>query len=259
MLRDAPARTALSTRASRPRRTLKNHAFDDADRAAVYAALAERRDIRHFRPDPVPDEVLARILHAGAHAPSVGFSQPWNFIVVRDLELRRTLREHVEQERMADAARFEGERREAYLSLKLEGVVDAPLNLCVTCDRTRFGPKILGRNTVIEADLYSTVAAVQNLWLAARAEGVGVGWVSILRNEFLSELLGLPEQVVPVAYLCVGYTDEFPEQPTLQTRGWLPKVPLADLVFEDRWERPAGDELVRHVRESGVPGRRARD
>ena len=213
----------------------RQFSFSSADRSAVYSAIAERRDIRNFRPDPIPDEVLARIIRAGNHAPSVGFSQPWNFILVRDLELRKQLQVHVEQERVAGSEVFEDDRKAEYLKLKLEGILEAPLNLCVTCDRTRFGPAVLGRNTVLDADIYSVVTAVQNMWLAARAEGVGLGWVSILRNEFLSDLLNLPEQVVPVAYLCVGYPREFPAAPTLESAGWLPRVELSSLVFENRW------------------------
>lgn len=165
------------------------HAFTDDAREAVYAAIALRRDVRHFLPTAIPDATLARILCAGSQAPSVGFSQPWNFVIVRDVELRHAVRNHVEGERLAGAQRFEGERRELYLKLKLGGILDAPLNVCVTCDRQRFGPAVLGRNTVLDADLFSAVAAIQNMWLAARAEGIGVGWVSILRNEVLSDLL----------------------------------------------------------------------
>ncbi len=224
--------------------------FSDQAREAVYAAIEGRRDIRHFLPDALPEPTVARILRAGSQAPSVGYSQPWNFIVVRDPSLRRRLQDHVEEERLAGADRFEGERRERYLALKLEGILDAPLNICVTCDRERFGPAVLGRNTVLDADLFSAVAAVQNMWIAARAEGVGIGWVSILRNEFLSELLALPDSVVPVAYLCVGYTDGFPERPTLETEGWLPRVPLAELVYEDGWGRPPSSKLDEHLGES---------
>lgn len=234
--------------ARRSQSDAERFAFTPGDREAVYRAIAGRRDVRHFRPDPVPDEVLGRILRAGGHAPSVGFSQPWNFLVVRDFETRRRLHAHVDGERRKGAERFEGERKERYLALKLEGILDAPLNLCVTCDRERFGPAVLGRNTILEADIFSAVTAVQNLWLAARAEGVGLGWVSILRNEFLSDLLGLPGNVVPVAYLCVGYPVDLPDRPLLESRGWLPRVPLEELVFEDRWDHPAGSTLLGELR-----------
>src|SRR5207253_8923834 len=126
----------------------------------------------------IPNEILVRILNAAHHAASVGFMQPWNFIVVKDLELRRRIHAHVDAERKRAAEKFEGERREKYLSYKLEGILDSALNICITCDTARCGPVVLGRNTIRETDVYSTCCAVQNLWLAARVEGIGVGWVS---------------------------------------------------------------------------------
>ena len=139
----------------------------------------------------------------------------------------------------ADAAgRFEGERAALYRRLKLEGIVDSPVNVCITCDRTRGGPHVLGRNTMLEADLFSTCLAVQNLWLAARAEGIGVGWVSIVDPAELSALLGLPEHVVPVAYLCLGYVSEFLARPELETAGWRSRLPLESLLHGNRWGNP---------------------
>jgi 5,6-dimethylbenzimidazole synthase len=211
--------------------------FSDAERAAVYRAIRERRDVRRFRPDPVPDEVIWRLLRAAAQAPSVGYSQPWNFLLVRDREVRA--RAHAAFLRANARARelFPPERRDRYAALKLEGILDAPLNVCVTCDRSRFGPVVLGRTCQLDTDLYSAVCAVQNLWLAARAEGVGVGWVSIIEPDDLRAVLGLPAAVVPVAYLCVGYAESFPPEPELKTAGWLPEVPLEGLVFLDSWGR----------------------
>ena len=211
------------------------HAFPDAWRRGVYEAIARRRDMRHFLPNPVAPQVIARILGAAHQAGSVGFSQPWNFVVVEDRALRQRIHAHVDSERLRAAAGFAGERQDKYLNIKLEGILEAPLNICVTCDRTRFGPAVIGRNTVPETDLYSTCGAVQNLWLAARAEGVGVGWVSILQPAALRGFLGLPDHVEPVAYLCVGYVEDFPERPTFQTNGWLPRLPLQEIVFQDRW------------------------
>jgi 5,6-dimethylbenzimidazole synthase len=211
------------------------HAFSDAERAAVYRAIRERRDVRRFRPDPVPDDVVDRLVRAAAHAPSVGYSQPWNFLLIRDPPLRRQIHEAFVRANTEAQALFPPERRDRYAALKLEGILDSALNVCVTCDRNRFGPVVLGRTCQPDMDLYSTVCAVQNLWLAARAEGVGVGWVSILRTEDLRRLLGLPDGVVPVAYLCVGYPEAFAAEPELKTAGWLPEVPLAELIFHDRW------------------------
>jgi 5,6-dimethylbenzimidazole synthase len=191
----------------------------------IYEAIYSRRDIRRFRPGPVSDDVLLRILDAAHHAGSVGFMQPWNFIVIRDPELRRQVKAVFEVENSRASENYSGERRELYRSLKLEGILESALNLCVTCDRTR-GGQVLGRNTVLETDLFSTCLAVQNLWLAARAEGVGIGWVSILDHATLGALLGLPGHVVPVAYLAVGYPEEFSEKPMLETAGWRNRLPL---------------------------------
>jgi 5,6-dimethylbenzimidazole synthase len=202
----------------------------------LYEAIYTRRDVRRFRPDPVADEVLARILDAAHHAGSVGFMQPWNFIVVRDLATRRQVQEVFELENARAAERYDGERRELYESLKLEGIVESPLNVCITCDRGR-GGHVLGRNSIIDTDLYSTCCAVQNLWLAARAEGVGVGWVSILDPEKLAEILHLPSAVVPVAYLCVGYPQQFTPRPMLEEVGWRERLPLGEVVFDEQWGR----------------------
>ena len=209
--------------------------FSDSEKAAVYRAIAERRDIRRFRADPIPKATLLRILEAAHHAPSVGFMQPWNFIVIRERALRQ--RVHAAFTRANEEAKklFGGERGERYAALKLEGILDSSLNICVTCDRQRFGPVVLGRTCQADMDLYSTVCAVQNLWLAARAEGVGVGWVSIIHPDELVSLLKLPAHVVPVAYLCVGYVDEFPREPELQTAGWLPRLALADVLRFETW------------------------
>jgi len=215
-----------------------NHAFPQAERDAVYRAIFERRDCRRFLPDPVPDDVLARLLVAAHHAPSVGFMQPWNFLVIRSAEVRGRVKSAFERVNARAAAEFPGGRGELYRSLKLEGILEAPLNLCVTCDRARHGPVVLGKTAQPEMDLYSTVCAVQNLWLAARAEGIGVGWVSIIDPADLRALLGLPDAVVPVAYLCVGRVPDFPPAPELQRLGWLDRIDLAPLVFEDRWGRP---------------------
>ena len=216
-----------------------SHAFSEQERAAVYRAIRERRDVRRFRSEPLPEEVIQRLLGAAAQAPSVGYMQPWNFLLIRDGQVRQAvhaafLRANTEAREM-----FPPERRDRYAALKLEGILEAALNLCVTCDRSRFGPVVLGRTCQPDMDLYSTVCAVQNLWLAARAEGVGVGWVSILHPDDLRDILRLPEGVVPVAYLCLGYTDGFAAEPELKTAGWLPELPLGELVFHERWGQRA--------------------
>ena len=219
-----------------PQQPPKNDEFSAEEKRGLYRAIHERRDVRaQFRPDPIPKAVLARILTAAHHAPSVGFMQPWDFILIDDGELRHAVQRLFNRENERAAANYQGERQALYRSLKLEGILDSPLNLCITCDRTRGGPHILGRNTVMDTDLFSVCLAVQNLWLAARVEGVGVGWVSILDPPELAQLLGLPEQVYPVAYLCLGYVSEFLPAPELQERGWRDRMTLPELLHHNRW------------------------
>ncbi len=228
--------------------TTTSSSFSTDERAGLYKAIYERRDIRAFRPDPVPDDVLWRILQAAHHAGSVGFMQPWNFVLVRDLATRRRLVEHFGEVSARAAEGYEGDRRSKYLSLKLQGILDAPLNVLITCDTQRGGAHVLGRSTIRETDVYSTCLAVQNFWLAARAEGVGAGWISILEPPYLRSLLGLPEHVIPVAYLAVGYPVEFPPTPMLERVGWERRKRLQSLVFDERWGAPAAG-----VREVSAP------
>ncbi len=163
--------------------------------------------------------------------------QPWNFIVIHAPAVKARVKAGFLRENERARTNYAGDRAVLYDSLKLEGLEEAPINLCVTCDPTRSGPHVLGRNTIVDTDLYSTCCAVQNLWLAARVEGVGAGWVSIIDNEELRAILGLPAHVVPVAYLCLGYAREFLDEPELQRRGWARRLPLDALVFEDRWNQ----------------------
>ncbi len=215
---------------------MTSHAFDPERRQGVYDAIALRRDVRSFRPDPLSQDVVLRLLDAAHRAPSVGLMQPWDFLLIRDEAARQQVQALFAREKAAAAAFFDDPRRDQYLQLKLEGILEAPLNVLVTCDPTRGGPQVLGRHGIPETDLYSTCLAVQNFWLAARAEGIGVGWVSILRNPELRDIFGIPPHILPVAYLCVGYTDEFPEAPILETAGWGSREALAGLVHYDRWD-----------------------
>jgi len=211
-------------------------AFSDEARAAVYRAIFTRRDVRsQFQPRPIPGDVLVRLLEAAHHAPSVGFMQPWNFLVITGAPVKARIAAAFTAANAEAANLFEGERRQLYSALKLQGITEAPINLCITCDRERGGPVVLGRTHNRDTDLYSTVCAVQNLWLAARAEGVGVGWVSIFRDAELRDILAIPDHVVPVAYLCIGYVDELHEAPELALKGWRQRLPLDELVFADRW------------------------
>ncbi|RWX75509.1 5,6-dimethylbenzimidazole synthase [Neorhizobium lilium] len=210
--------------------------FDRCERAAVYKAIETRRDVRdQFRPDPLPDDLVMRLLRAAHAAPSVGFMQPWNFILVRSPTVRERAWQAFSRANEDAAALFPPERRDLYRSLKLEGIRKAPLSICVTCDPDRAGPVVLGRTHNPRMDVYSTVCAVQNLWLAARAEGVGVGWVSIFEETDVRAILGIPERIEIVAWLCLGYVDELYCDPELAVKGWRQRLPLEDLIFEDGW------------------------
>ncbi len=212
--------------------------FSEAERSGVYRAIYERRDIRsQFLPDPIPTRVIGRILDAAHHSPSVGFMQPWDFILIEDAALRNAVHECFLEANRSAAEIYTGQRRVLYDSLKLEGIRKAPLNLCVTCDRLRGKGGGLGRQTAPATDLYSTVCAIQNLWLAARAESLGVGWVSILDFDRLRSMLAIPAHVEPVAYLCIGYVSEFPASPELEITGWETRESLARLIHFDSWDR----------------------
>jgi 5,6-dimethylbenzimidazole synthase len=212
------------------------HAFPESEARGVYRAITERRDVRsQFLPEPIPSDVLVRLLQAAHHAPSVGFMQPWDFILLEDKATRTRIKSLFNRVNEEAANLHDAERAKLYRTLKLEGILESPLNLCITCDRKRGGPLVLGRSTVIETDLFSTCLAVQNLWLAARAEGIGVGWVSILDPTELAQILRLPAGVVPVAYLCLGYVTEFLPGPELETKGWRERMPLSSLVHIERW------------------------
>jgi 5,6-dimethylbenzimidazole synthase len=215
--------------------------FSDLERAAVYRVIEERRDVRRgFVDKPLPDEVLQRLLAAAHRAPSVGLMQPSRFIVIRDRVVRTAVHDVFVEANAGAAASYVGEQRERYLALKLEGILEAPQNLCIVCDIENRRGHNLGRHTIPETAAYSTVCAVQNLWLAARAEGVGVGWVSILDSPKLRTVLHIPEHVLPVAYLCLGYVEEFAPVPELESYGWEQRVPLEMAICHDFYSEGAG-------------------
>jgi nicotinate-nucleotide--dimethylbenzimidazole phosphoribosyltransferase len=215
-----------------------SHAFDEAARAAVYRVIGERRDVRSgFRPDPVPGTVLTRVLAAAHLAPSVGFSQPWDFLVVRSPETRARMHALAARQRDAYAASLPGARAAAFRGLKVEAILETPVNLVVTCDPTRGGRHTLGRFTQPQMAPYSTALAVQNLWLAARTEGLGVGWVSFFDERECADALGLPPHLSVVAYLCVGYVEEFPPEPELARCGWAKRRPLSWAVHDETYGR----------------------
>ena len=235
--------------------------FSTEQQQGLYRAIFSRRDIRTFKTDPIPTDALARIIRAAHHGPSVGFMQPWDFIMVQDTEIRQKVKDLFDRERQAASNFFDEPRRSHYLSLKLEGILESPVNICITCDPTR-AEVVLGRNSIPDTDLYSTCCAVQNLWLAARAEGIGVGWVSILKQAQLRQILGVPHHVIPVAYLCLGYPVKFPEEPVLQTAGWRNRMEVEGLVHFDGWQNQDDnnhpvDDMWRDFKEALSDTRRA--
>jgi nicotinate-nucleotide--dimethylbenzimidazole phosphoribosyltransferase len=212
--------------------------YPQEQRDAVYRVIAERRDVRRgFRPDAVPADVLARVLTAAHQAPSVGLSQPWDFIVITDRDRRERIAALAARHRDDFAAALPAARARAFDQLKIESILDTPVNVVVTCDRTRGGRHTLGRATQPQTADFSAVLAVANLWLAARAEGLGVGWVSFFAERELAAELGLPGHLDVIAYLCVGYVDEFGPEPELATSGWARRRPVAWAVHAEEFGR----------------------
>jgi 5,6-dimethylbenzimidazole synthase len=204
--------------------------------AALYDVIHRRRDVRaEYTGAPVDPAVLDRVLGAAHAAPSVGLTQPWDFVLVADRDTRRRFRDHVHQERAGFAATLDGERAERFARIRIEGVLESTLGVVVTYDPSRGAPHVLGRYSIADAGLYSTCLAIQNLWLAATAEGLGLGWVSFYREEFLTGLLGIPDGVRPVAWLCLGPVSHLERTPDLERHGWRRRRPLQDAVHRERW------------------------
>jgi 5,6-dimethylbenzimidazole synthase len=202
----------------------------------LYDVIARRRDVRaEFSGEPVDLGALRRVLEAAHHAPSVGHSQPWDFVLVFDDQTREAFAEHVETERQTFAAQLDGERRERFEKIKVEGIRESGLGVVVTYDPDRGGQHVLGRHAIADTGLYSTCLAIQNLWLAATAEGLGVGWVSFYREEFLADLVGLPDGVRPVAWLCLGPVTELQEVPDLVRHGWRGGRTLDEAIHVEGW------------------------
>ncbi len=210
--------------------------ISESDRNSLYKIIFSRRDVRgQFLPDPIPDEVLSRILYAAHYAPSVGFMQPWDFIIIKSKTIREQIHNIFKLAHNEAAEMFSGGQQETYRSLKLEGILESPLNICITCDKKRTGPVVIGRTHIKEMDTYSSVCAIQNFWLAARAEGLGVGWVSILHEDKLKDILNLPDHIVPIGYLCIGRVEYFHKKPELEIAGWLPRTPMEEIIYFDQW------------------------
>lgn len=220
---------------------MSKHAYSDADREAVYRVIRERRDMRHFLPDPVDPDTLKRILQAAHLAPSVGFMQPWRFMRITDPALRQDIHALVEQERVRTAQAL-GERDDEFMRLKVEGVLDAG-EVLVSALMPGRDKHIFGRRTLPEMDMASVSCAIQNLWLAARAEGLGMGWVSIFDPKALAELLHMPEGSKPIGVLCIGHVEAFYKKPMLEEEGWAERQKLEDLVFENHWPEQKPKEI----------------
>ncbi|MDE1168945.1 MAG: 5,6-dimethylbenzimidazole synthase [Pseudomonas sp.] len=212
---------------------MTDQAYSEAERAALYRVISERRDMRHFIGGSVAPELLARLLEAAHHAPSVGLMQPWRFIRISDRDLRGKIQGLVEEERVRTAEAL-GERSDEFMKLKVEGINDCAevLVAALMDDRERH---IFGRRTLPEMDMASLSCAIQNLWLAARAEGLGMGWVSLFEPQALADLLGLPAGAKPLAVLCLGPVAEFYPAPMLVLEGWATERPLSELLYENQW------------------------
>lgn len=229
--------------------------FNAADRDALYRVIAARRDIRRFRPDPVPGHILERVISAAHCAPSVGHSQPWRFIIVRDSATRERAALLADRERHAQAAQMNPESARRLLDLQLDGLRDAPIGVVVCCDRRAPAAGVLGRATFADADMWSCACAIENLWLAARADGLGVGWVTLFKPQELAELLGLSDGVETLGWLCLGWPDERPPTPGLERAAWSRKTPLSEVILHERWpsdtEAPPGP--TSHLRAPDQP------
>ncbi|MGH9082356.1 MAG: 5,6-dimethylbenzimidazole synthase [Acidimicrobiales bacterium] len=209
--------------------------------ASLYEVIHRRRDVRgQFTGEPVEPEVIDRVLGAAHAAPSVGLSQPWDFVLVDDRRIRRAFHDHVQEERQAFARSLPPEEAARFAGIKIDGVLEASLSLVVTYDPARGSPHVLGRHAIADAGLYSVCLAIENLWLASTAEGMGMGWVSFYREPFVRDLLGIPEPVRPVAWLCLGPVTHLEPSPDLERHGWRRRMPLDSVVHHDSWARPGG-------------------
>lgn len=209
--------------------------FTNEERDSIYKVIYKRRDIRNFLSTPIPENKIHNILNAAHHAPSVGFMQPWNFILISSNEVKEKLAWAANKERQALAIHYEGEKETKFLGLKIEGLKEAPLTICVTCDPTRGGSHVLGRNSIPETDILSTACAIQNMWLASCAEGLAMGWVSFYKKNDIRDILEIPPHIDPVALISIGYTNDYPAKPILETSNWETRLPLENLIFENKW------------------------
>lgn len=243
--------TSAAARAADP----SGWAFDETTIAALHTVLAARRDVRRYRPDPVPSDLLRRVLAAGHQAPSVGHSQPWRFIVATEQATRDHAALLADRERLRQAQVLTADRRARLLDLQLDGIREAPIGIVVTCDRRAPAAGVLGRASFTDTDLWSCACAVENMWLAARASGLGLGWVTLFQPKDLAALLHLPEGVETLGWLCLGWPDERPPYPGLERHGWSQRLPLDDVIITERW--PPTDEPARPVSHLAGPDQQA--
>ncbi|MGE9811531.1 5,6-dimethylbenzimidazole synthase [Ferroplasma acidiphilum] len=206
----------------------------------VYEAIKKRRDVRSWFSDKhIDNSTLGRILKAGNYAPSVGLSQPWNYILIRDIETRKKIKAVVEEKRMDFYDLLPDEKKIKFRNIKIEGILESDLNMAVTCDVSRKGPDILGRATMPEMSEYSVVLSIENMWLAARAEGIGMGWISFIDPDRVKKILGIPESIKLVGYLAVGYLSEDHDIPELEEKKWEKRLDVSNFVYMDKWgEKP---------------------
>jgi 5,6-dimethylbenzimidazole synthase len=218
---------------------MSKHSYSDQDKAAIYKVISERRDMRHFMSTPIASSLLTKLLQAAHHAPSVGLMQPWRFIRISDLQLRKQIHQQVNEERIKTAeaiGEYETTARMAeFMRLKVEGILDCGELLVVTLCNDR-EKHIFGRRTLPEMDMASVSCAIQNLWLAARAEGIGMGWVSLFDPKKLATLLSIPDGAKPIAILCLGYVNSFYKEPMLVGEGWAKEKPLSEMLMENGWD-----------------------
>jgi 5,6-dimethylbenzimidazole synthase len=226
--------------------------------AGLYDVIHRRRDVRaEFTGAPVDGAVLERLLAAAHSAPSVGLSQPWDFVLVTDAGTRRAFWEHVQSERSLFADSLEGERAARFAGIKIDGILEASVSVVVTYDAARGAPNVLGRHAIADAGLYSVCLAIENLWLAGTAEGWGMGWVSFYRESFLRELLGIPADIRPVAWLCLGPVSRLADTPDLERAGWRRRLPLAEVLHAERFEAGAPADLAAATLVGGAVARPA--
>ena len=237
--------SSASERSSRP----DGWAFPDEVIRHLDQVISARRDIRRFRPEPVPDELIRLVIEAGHKGPSVGHSQPWRFIVVNDAQSREAAAVMADAQRMTQAGAMTDDRGQRLLDLKLEGLREAPLGIVVACDRRTPAMGVLGRASFTDADMWSCACAIENMWLTARAHGLGMGWVTLFDPQELHDLLGLPEGVETLGWLCVGWPDELPPEPGLQRLAWSKRLPLDEVILHDRWpQQDSPESPINHLR-----------